>query len=1199
MRKEPPISYRSMVMLLFVLTGLYLCSIHSYLLFHSLVELFSIAVAGGIFMLAWNARAIMRNNFFLFLGIAYFFVGILGLFHILTYKGMGVFQSNEANLATQFWVAARYLEACSLLIAPIFFTRKLRPAATVIIFFLLTSAFVWLIFNGIFPDCYVPEFGLTPFKKVSEYLISLILLGALVMLYARRHLFDGNLFILLAAAIFFTVIAELVFTSYIGVYGNMNIFGHLFRFISFYLIYKAIIETGLKKPYELLFADLKKSEQLLRKSEQEFRAMFELSAVGMVQSDPETDRFVRVNDRFCRITGYTPAELLGMTSADLTLTEDLDRHRESVRQVLQGEAETWSNEKRYRRKDGGVIWVKDTGTVFCAQGGQTCRTAAIMVDITERKTAEQALRDSEKRYRQLFENMLNGFAYHQVIVDEQNVPIDYIFLEVNSAFEKKTGLVREEIIGRRVTEVLPNLRKDEFDWIGLYGKVALTGEAVHFDQYSTRLQKWFSIAAYSPEQGYFAIVIRDITQQKLAERKLRRSEWRFKGTFDNAAVGFAQVSLEGRCLDANSKLCGIFGYSREELLQKSMQDITHPDDLEEDEAQTSRLACGRIDHYSMEKRYIHKNGHIVWANLTGSLQHDDEGNPLYFINVVEDISRRKRMEQALKESEEKFRLLAASIKDVIWMSTPGVTEILYINPAYEEVWGRTCASLYKNPGSFAEAIHPEDLELMADALQQHAQGKWHFNYRIVRPDGAVRWIEDAGGPVYDENGDIIHMVGVARDVTDRKRSEQAREKYLMRLNGLLDISASVLSARSTQDMLQKVVDAAVELTDADYGTSGHGYRDGAFLVGATSRPAGASPCPPGNLFAVEKGGVYQELIEANRSLRLTDAELRHHPRWQGLPAGHAPLDGLLGVTLTGRDNQSLGMIMVTGKKGEDFSLEDEILFRQLASLASLGLQHIEALEQAEQKAREAEQGRKQLIALTRELERSNNDLQQFAYIASHDLQEPLRTVAGFVQLLSRRYGGRLDEKADSFIAYAVDGTTYMQKLLNDLLAYSRVGGGELQPHSLALKTCVDRAAMNLKKAIDENGAVIECLNLPIVYADEIQMVQLLQNLIGNAIKFRGPEAPHIQISAEPREREWVICVRDNGIGIDPKHYDRIFLMFKRLHRRGEYPGTGIGLAVCKKIVERHGGRMWIEQALPHGTSFYIALPAGGNGRNEQ
>ena len=1193
MIKELPLSYRSIMMLLFVLTGLYLCSLHSFLLFHSLVELFSIAVAGGIFMLAWNARAIMRNNYFLFLGISYFFVGILGLFHILSYKGMGIFEGDEANMATQFWVGARYIEACSLLVAPLFFTRKLRPVWTSILFSLLTAALIWMVFNGFFPACYVAGQGLTLFKKSSEYFISLILFGSLFMIYTRRHLLDVKLLILIAAAILFTIIAELAFASYVSVYGKMNIFGHLFRFVSFYLIYKAIIETGLKKPYELLFADLKKSEEMLRKSEQEFRAMFELSAVGMVQADPATDHFVRVNDRFCRITGFTADELLGMSSTDLTCPEDRDRDRESVQRVLRGEAETWSSETRYRRKDGAVIWVKVTGTAFCAQDDQQRRISAIIADITERKTAEQALRDSEKKYRLLFENMLNGFAYHRIVVDERNVPVDYIFLEVNSAFEEKTGLVRDDLIGRRVTEVLPHIREDDFDWIGVYGKVALTGEAVSFDQYVPRLEKWFSIAAYSPEQDYFAIVLRDITQHKQAERKLRRSEWRFKGTFENAAVGFAQVSLEGRWLDVNTKLCEIFGYSREELLQKSLEEITHPGDLEEDNAQASRLACGRIDHYSLEKRYLHKDGHIVWTNLTGSVQRDEEGHPLYFINVVEDISRRKRVEQALKESEEKFRLLAASIKDVIWMSTPGVGKVIYINPAYEEVWGRTCASLYKRPCSFAEAIHPDDMELMADALQQHAEGKWHFHYRIVRPDGAVRWIEDAGAPVYDEKGDIVHMVGVARDVTERKEAEQAREKYLLRLNGLLGISASVLSARSTQDMLQKVVDAAVELTDAVYGTSGHGFREGAFQVGATSRSAEASPCPPGNLFVAEKGGVYQELIEANRSLRLTDEQLRNHPRWQGLPPGHAPLDGLLGVSLTGWDDTSRGMIMVTGKKEGEFSLEDEILLKQLASVASLGLQHIDALEQAEQKALEAEQGRKKLVELTRELERSNGDLQQFAYIASHDLQEPLRTVAGFVQLLSRRYGGKLDEKADSFIAYAVDGTTYMQKLLNDLLAYSRVGGGELHLQPLALQTCVERAMMNLKKSIDEYGAVIECGSLPTVQADEVQMVQLMQNLISNAVKFRGPEAPHVQISAEAREHEWVICIRDNGIGIDPKHHDRIFLMFKRLHRRGEYPGTGIGLAVCKKIVERHGGRMWVEPAPGRGTSFYISLPAGG------
>jgi PAS domain S-box-containing protein len=942
-----------------------------------------------------------------------------------------------------------------------------------------------------------------------------------------------------------------------------------------------------------LFADLKKNDEMLRKSEQEFRAIFELSAVGIVQSDPVTDRFVRMNERFCRITGFSTEELLGMSFSDITYPEDRDWDRESVQRVLRNEAETWMSEKRYRRKDGNIIWVKVTGTAFYSPIDQSRRTTAIIVDITERKKAELALRDNENKYRLLFENMQNGFASYRIIVDEQNIPIDHIFLEVNSTFARKIGLDREQVIGKRVTEVLPDIRNDDFDWIGVLGKVALSGEAINFDQYSSMFGKWLSIAAYSPEQDCFAIIIRDITPRKHAEAKLRRSEWRFKGTFDNAAVGFAQVSLEGHWLDVNSKLCDIFGYSREELLQKNRQEIIHTDDLEEYRLMAGRLASGKIDHYTVENRYLHKDGHIVWTNLTSSLQRDDEGYPLYFINVVKDISERKTIERALQESEEKFRLLAATIKDVIWMRNPDVTEILYVNPAYEEVWGRTCESLYKHPRSFAEAIHPDDMEMMADAFTEHAKGNWYCHYRVIRPDGSVRWIEDEGSSIHDEKGNIVLMAGVARDITERKQAEQAREKYLMRMNGLLDISTFVLSARSTQEMLQKVVDAAVQLTEARSGTSIHGFHEGAFRIGAVSRFTHASHCLPDSLSFMEKGGVYQDLIEANRSLRLSDEELRSHPRWQGLPEGHPPLDGLLGVSLTGWINEAKGLIMVTGKKEGEFSMEDEILLRQLGSLASLGLQHIEAREEAEKKAQEAEQGREKQIELTKELERSNNDLQQFAYIASHDLQEPLVTVAGFVQLLKRRYEGKLDEKADSFIAHAVEGTTYMQKLLNDLLAYSRMGGGELQLQSLPLKKCVEQSLLNLQNIIDETGAIIDCGVLPTIYADETQTIQLMQNLIGNALKFRGHETPHIQISSELKEHEWVICIRDNGIGIDPKQYDRIFLMFQRLHRKGEYPGTGIGLALCKKIVERHNGRMWVEPAPERGTSFYIALPACG------
>ncbi len=230
-----------------------------------------------------------------------------------------------------------------------------------------------------------------------------------------------------------------------------------------------------------------------------------------------------------------------------------------------------------------------------------------------------------------------------------------------------------------------------------------------------------------------------------------------------------------------------------------------------------------------------------------------------------------------------------------------------------------------------------------------------------------------------------------------------------------------------------------------------------------------------------------------------------------------------------------------------------------------------------------------LLRKVEELNRSNEELAQFAYIASHDLQEPLRMVASYTQLLSKRYKGKLDADADEFIAFAVDGASRMQRLIQGLLAYSRVGTKGEQPRCISSDKALQQALVNLGGAVRDSGAVVTHDPLPNVMADEMQLVQLFQNLVGNAIKFQTSGAPKVHVSATNNGTNWTISVTDNGIGIDPQYFERIFGVFQRLHKRDEFAGTGIGLAICKKIVERHGGTIWVESEPGCGSTFRFAL----------
>ena len=622
-------------------------------------------------------------------------------------------------------------------------------------------------------------------------------------------------------------------------------------------------------------------------------------------------------------------------------------------------------------------------------------------------------------------------------------------------------------------------------------------------------------------------VLHGSAQRQAAELATLESEERYRRLIDGVQDhAIYMLGPAGEIRSWNPGAKQITGCTWEEVAGQNFSRFFPPDDIESGRPQEILRLAAENGLYEDQGVRVRKDGTRFLIRSTITASRTAAGELSGFNAISRDLS-------GTKESEAKYRGLMEAAPDAMVVVNQG-GEIVLLNVQAEkqfdyrrdELLGQKVTNII--PEGFAERLIADDLRSEKDAIEQ--QIGTGIELIALRKDKSEFPIEIMLSPLESAEGTLV--TAAIRNISVRKEAEKFLAQMEGKYRGLLEAAPDAMV----------VVNQAGEIVLLNIQAEKQfGYRRNELL-----------------------GQKVKNIIPEGFAERLVADGLRSKADALAQQIG-------TGIELHGRR-----------KDGSEFPIE--LMLSPLASdngiLVTSAIRDITKRKKAEV----------HLMQKMDELNRSNEELGQFAYIASHDLQEPLRMVASYTQLLARRYKGKLDSDADEFIAFAVDGASRMQRLIQDLLLYSRVQTKGMELRETSSEEAFERALQNLRGSIQESGAVVTHEALPNVQADEMQLAQLFQNLVGNAIKYQGSGIPKIHVSAKMNGgNKWMFSVKDNGIGIDAQYFDKIFGMFQRLHKREEFAGTGIGLAICKKIVERHGGNIAVESQPGHGSTFSFAL----------
>ena len=624
---------------------------------------------------------------------------------------------------------------------------------------------------------------------------------------------------------------------------------------------------------------------------------------------------------------------------------------------------------------------------------------------------------------------------------------------------------------------------------------------------------------------------------------LRGSEGYFRRIFESASDGMWIMDAHGMTTLVNPGMSQMLGYDPEDFIGRSYRDFLIPEDHQRADVGFASRKAG--DRAPREYRFRHRSGRIIWATITASVLRDESGVITGVVAMFTDVTAQResdrQREAALRLSEEKFRGIVEAASEGIWIISPeGKTQ--FVNPRVAEVLNYTPEEMLGR--SCFDFIHPEDRPRAIRGLMQRKKGNIApREYRCVRRDGSQLWVSVTGTPIHDESGNVTSVLVMCTDVTERRQNDER----------IRQLNAELMAKVSELETLLSVVPVGI-----------------AFSYDVDCRTMRFNPA------AQEIHGV--------------DAGI--NPSKTGAAAADLPFRILRdGVEIPGEDLP----VQLAARTGESVRNVEYEVVRDDGRAIQLICSAVPLLNERAQ----PRGGVAAFYDITERknmenaLLRANAALEQFAYAAAHDLQEPVRNVIIYTQLLARLYGEKFDPDADDLIVQIVDGAKRMQSLIEGLLSYTRATN-ECEDTSRVesdANAVFEDVIRNLHTAITVTEASVSRSPLPRVAIRHIHFVQLLQNLVSNALKYRGSERPEVRVSALRQGRNWIFTVQDNGQGIPSEHHQRIFRVFRRLHGR-DIPGTGIGLAICERIVTHYGGRIWVESQPGTGAAFRFTLPPG-------